>query len=178
MYLPRKTSPLLLCALPLAAYAAGCGVTDVPFGAQPSGLGPVLPEGDGSPSPLDTSDCRFGGFGWRAHRFALYPDGQDCSGQQWVRHDEGLGLWVGLTACEGGEARVYLAASPEGPFAAAADWAGHGQDHCELVNAAFTLTDEDDITSGGCADCSTGPNLPLEGLPAYARGYLGEPFAF
>ncbi len=151
---------------------AGGGVR--PFVPPASGASGRAPGG----RPRDGGSCEFGGFAWQARPFALYPDEQTCLGDQWVRHDESLGLWVGLTTCADDETRVYLAASPEGPFAAAADTAGHGQDQCELVNADFTLADEDDITSGGCSECSTGPNLPLEGLPAYARGYLGEPFAF
>ncbi|MCU0681786.1 MAG: hypothetical protein MUF34_05940 [Polyangiaceae bacterium] len=139
---------------------------------------PPVTERDPGGRPRVEDTCTFGGFGWQAQPFALYPDEQSCLGDQWVRYDEGLRLWVGLTTCSNDETRIYLATSPEGPFYAAADTAGHGQDHCELVNAAFTLTDEDDITSGGCSDCSTGPNLSLEGLPVYARSVLGEPFEF
>lgn len=164
-------------ASPGAAEGAS-GVTPRP---EPRPIVPGVPvagerEPEGRPRPVDS--CEFGGFGWQAQPFALYPDEQACLGDQWVRYEAGLGLWVGLTACSSDEARVYLSASPEGPFYAAADSAGHGQDHCELVNADFTLTDEDDITSGGCTDCSTGPNLPLEGLPVYVRPFLGQPFEF
>lgn len=57
-----------------------------------------------------------------------------------------------------------------------ADFAGHGQDHCELVDPAFTIPDEDDITSGGCTSCSVGDLIDLEGPPVYARARFGEPF--
>ncbi|WP_437826897.1 hypothetical protein [Sorangium sp. So ce1153] len=178
----QRIVPVFACTFPIGALAAACGSTDVPFGAETSAA-PIVPTPPPGPDGklagvAPGTACEFGGFSWEAKPFALYPDEQTCLGDQWVRYDAGLGLWVGLTTCAIDETRVYLAASPEGTFAAAADWAGHGQDHCELVNAAFTLTNEDDITSGGCTDCSTGPNLPLEGLPAFARGNLGEPFSF
>lgn len=198
---------VLFCAAPLGVLVSACGETNTPLSEQgrnaqptpadPSGAvehapgqsaypdvrpivptPPVVTERDPDGRPRHEGSCDFGGFSWEAKPFALYPDGQTCLGDQWVRYDEGLRLWVGLTTCGPDETRIYLAASPEGPFAAAADWAGHGQDHCELVNASFTLTNEDDITSGGCTECSTGPNMPLEGRPAYARGNLGEPFVY
>ncbi len=178
----KRILPIFACTFPLGTLVAACGSTDVPFGAATSAspIVPTRPTGpDGTPAGTTPgTECEFGGFAWEANPFALYPDEQACLGDQWVRFDTGLGLWVGLTVCASDETRIYLADAAEGPFAAAADTAGHGQDHCALVNAAFTLTDEDDITSGGCTDCSTGPNLPLEGLPAYARSNLGEPFAF
>jgi hypothetical protein len=63
-----------------------------------------------------------------------------------------------------------------GPFLEIADFAGHGQDHCELVNPAFKIPNEDDITSGGCTTCSVGPLVDLIGVPVYARSRFGEPF--
>ncbi|HEU4535604.1 MAG TPA: hypothetical protein VFS00_15860, partial [Polyangiaceae bacterium] len=180
----KRIVPFFLAAAPLGALATGCGSTDVPFGAQSRAVQPIVPapqreiEGGVGRNAAPGTTCEFGGFDWQATPFALYPDEQTCVGEQWVRYDEGLGLFVGLTTCSNEETRVYLSTTAEGPFAAAVDTAGHGQDHCELVNAEFTLSNEDDITSGGCADCSTGPNLPLEGLPAFARANLGEPFAF
>ncbi|HEU4404832.1 MAG TPA: hypothetical protein VFS43_06030 [Polyangiaceae bacterium] len=190
----NKIVPFFLCATSFGALASGCGSSDAPARNEGSALQPTVAEsepGNGERPAVPTEagrepgdrprtggSCEFGGFSWEAKPFALYPDEEACLGDQWVRFDAGLGLWVGLTTCSSDETRIYLAASPEGPFLAAADTAGHGQDHCELVNAGFTLGHEDDITSGGCTDCSTGPNLPLEGLPAYARAVLGEPFSF
>jgi TARSH-like protein len=199
----KKFAPFFLCAAPLSALLVGCGASDAVTGDQNGNAQPIVPElsapgategesggrasqavvpgtagRDPGGRPRDGGACEFGGFSWQAQSFALYPDEQACLGDQWVRYDEGIRLWVGLTTCSSDETRIYLSASPEGPFLAATDYAGHGQDHCELVNAAFTLTDEDDITSGGCADCSTGVNLPLEGVSVYGRGYLGEAFEF
>ena len=69
---------------------------------------------------------------------------------------------------------VVVAAGSRWPIA---DYAGHGQDHCELVNPVSTLPNEDDITSSGCASCSTGPLFDFIGVPVYVRAVIGEPFA-
>jgi hypothetical protein len=45
---------------------------------------------------------------------------------------------------------------------------GHGQDHCELVNPAFTIPNED-ITSGGCTSCSVGGVVDVMDVPVFAR---------
>jgi hypothetical protein len=58
----------------------------------------------------------------------------------------------------------------------ATDLAGHGQDHCELIQPGFQLPNEDDITSGGCLACATSYNLPIENVPAYGRAFLGDSF--
>jgi hypothetical protein len=126
----------------------------------------------------DPGACASGGFGFAAASFDAPRDELSCDGEQRVRFDDRFGLWVGVTRCEGSSVRVYLSDREEGPFLPATDTAGNGQDHCELINPAFTsLPNEDDITSGGCAACSTGVNLPLEGVGTWTRANLGEPFA-
>jgi hypothetical protein len=109
--------------------------------------------------------------------FDFPDDGMSCDGRQYSRVVPEQGLWLGLVACGDGSMRFYLSESEAGPFYQATDWAGHGQDHCELVRPGFVLPNEDEITTG-CAECSTGPNYPLEYVPAYGRGYAGEPFTF
>ncbi len=109
--------------------------------------------------------------------FTVPADAQACSGQQFIRFVPEQDLWLGFVSCGDGSARFYLAASESGPFFPATDTAGHGQDHCELVRSGFTLPNEDEITTG-CAECSTGMNLPLEYVPAYSRANAGEPFTF
>jgi hypothetical protein len=105
-------------------------------------------------------------------------DEQSCEGPQYIRFSEEQQLWVGVVDCGDGSVRLYLAESAEGPFLPALDGAGHGQDHCELIAPGFYLTDEDDINSGSCTECSTGPNLPIQGAQGYARHVLGETFEF
>ena len=61
-------------------------------------------------------------------------------------------------------------------FLEIADFAGHGQDHCELVNPAFKIPNEDDITSGGCTRCSVGALVDIQNVPVYARANFGQQF--
>lgn len=105
-------------------------------------------------------------------------DEQSCEGPQYLRFSPEQRLWVGVVDCGDGSVRLYLAESAEGPFLPALDGAGHGQDHCELIAPGFFLTHEDDINSGSCTNCSTGPNLPIEGAQGYARQAIGELFEF
>jgi hypothetical protein len=104
------------------------------------------------------------------------PDEQSCEGPSFVRWSSEQNLWVGAVSCGDGSVRLYLAESEQGPFLPALDTAGHGQDHCELLVPGFTLGNEDDIASGSCASCSTGPNIAIEGKAGYVRSQLGEPF--
>ena len=111
-------------------------------------------------------------------------DELSCFGAQRLRFDEGQGLWVGTVSCEDepdavpGMLRLYLSEDGE-TFYPATDTAGHGQDHCELINENFSpLANPDDITSGGCDSCSTSENLPLENQPVFNRTSGGEPFYF
>ena len=100
-----------------------------------------------------------------------------CTGQRFIRRDDRYGVWVGAILCGSPASyKLYMSATRDAPFLEIADYAGHGQDHCELVNAAFTIPDEDDIQSGGCTDCSVGPLVDPIGVPVYARATFGEPF--
>jgi hypothetical protein len=100
-----------------------------------------------------------------------------CSGARFVRFDAHYNLWVGAILCGAANRyKLYLGPARDQMFLEIADYAGHGQDHCELVNPAFTLPNEDDITSGGCATCTLGPLVDIIGVPVYARARFGEPF--
>ena len=113
---------------------------------------------------------------WEQVNFPTYSPAA-CTGQRYVRFDEKYGLFVGAVLCgDPKHYKLYLSDSVTRPFLEVADFAGHGQDHCELVNPAFTLPNEDDITSGGCADCAVGPVVDINGVPVYARANFGEPF--
>jgi hypothetical protein len=115
---------------------------------------------------------------WVSSTFSFPPDALSCSGAQVVRFDATQGLWVGLVHCGGTAMRVYLSAAEAGPYLPALDVAGHGQDHCELIDPAFTIPNEDDITSGGCSGCATSTNLPLEGVSGWYRAFFGEAFTY
>ena len=56
------------------------------------------------------------------------------------------------------------------------DTAGDGQDHCELVNPASTIPNEDDVKSG-CPACEVGPTVLSSPEAVYSRRYFGECFA-
>ncbi|MEN9784930.1 MAG: hypothetical protein RLZZ299_194 [Pseudomonadota bacterium] len=127
------------------------------------------------PLPADGT-CLPDGFAPAA--FEVPQDGMSCDGPGSIRYDARQGLWVGIVACAPGTFRFYLSRDAAGPYLPAMDVAGHGQDHCELVDPGFTLGNEDDITSGSCPDCATGWNLPLEGVAGWYRAFLGEPFQY
>jgi hypothetical protein len=141
---------------------------------DPSGAAPAEPPPP-PPPPGDLGAC-FDDLVPSDFSFPL--DDQSCDGPSFVRYSIEQGLWVGVVTCGDDSARLYLAASPAGPFLPALDYAGHGQDHCELVAPGFTLGNEDDIASGSCPACSAGPVQGVPGDPAYARAFAGEPFAY
>jgi hypothetical protein len=118
-----------------------------------------------------------GGSGsWEKLAFTTH-DPASCTGDRYVRHDEHYGLWVGAILCgDADHYKLYLSDARDQPFLQIADYAGHGQDHCELVNSGFTIPDEDDITSGGCTKCSVADLVDVIGVPVYARAKFGDPF--
>ena len=100
-----------------------------------------------------------------------------CTGGRYVRYNAQYNAWVGAIQCGSAERyKLYLSEDRDQPFLEIADYAGHGQDHCELVNAEFSIPDEDDITSGGCAACTVDDLVDLIDVPVYARANFGEPF--
>lgn len=115
---------------------------------------------------------------WVPSTFSFPPDALSCAGTQLVHFDATQGLWVGLVHCGGTAFRLYLSAAEAGPYLPALDLAGHGQDHCELIDPGFTIPNEDDITSGGCSACATSTNLPLEGVAGWARATFGTAFTY
>lgn len=117
-----------------------------------------------------------GSDGWESVDFeTLSPP--SCDGPRFIRRDERYDVWVGAILCgDRDRYKLYMSEARTEPFLEIADYAGHGQDHCELVNPAFRIPDEDDITSGGCTDCEVGPLVDVDGIPVYARARFGEPF--
>ena len=100
-----------------------------------------------------------------------------CTGAKFVRFDSHYSMWVGAILCDSADNyKLYMSDSPDGAFLEIADYAGHGEDHCELVDPGFSLTNEVDITSGGCTDCSLGKPIEVTNIPVFARGHLGERF--
>jgi hypothetical protein len=120
--------------------------------------------------------CTGGTGGWERATFTTN-DPALCTGARYVRHDDRYGLWVGAIQCgDANHYKLYMSDARDRSFLQIADYAGDGQDHCELVNPAFTIPDEDDITSGGCTACSVGNLIDVIDVPVYARARFGEPF--
>ena len=116
------------------------------------------------------------GKDWESKDFDTFSP-PTCTGARYVRRDEHYGVWIGAILCGGSTYyKLYMSEHADEPFLEIADYAGHGQDHCELVNPAFTIPDEDDITSGGCTECSVHNVVDPIDVPVYARARFGEPF--
>jgi hypothetical protein len=119
-----------------------------------------------------------GGYQWQPQSFPTVSP-PTCTGPRYVRQDAALGVWVGAILCEGQDRyKLYMSPGTGAPFFELVDRAGHGQDHCQLVNPAFTLPNEFDITSGGCTTCELGPAIQPNGPRVFARASFGEPFQF
>ncbi len=101
-----------------------------------------------------------------------------CQGTRYVGFSQGYQKWVGISLCgsDSTKYKIFLADSRTGPFYEIVDTAGNGQDHCELVNTNFTIPNEDDMTSGGCAACTVGAYEPKVGRTVFGRAFFGTQF--
>jgi hypothetical protein len=114
---------------------------------------------------------------WKVQSFDFQKDELSCDGKQLLQYNHKYNVFVGLTLChDADQFRVYMSKSVKGPFLPVTDTAGHGQDHCELVNKDFKLPNSDNIKSGGCTVCNTSRNLPLEYVDTWARADIGHEF--
>ncbi len=114
---------------------------------------------------------------WEASGFAAPEATSGCHGARYVRYNERYSKWIGAVLCSPTAYKLYASEAKSGPFYPIADTAGHGQDHCELVSATFSLPNEDDVTSGACPSCSVtmaGWERP-GAVPVYVRARFGEP---
>lgn len=107
-----------------------------------------------------------------------------CSGKAQVLHNSKYNKWIKLVLCSPSRYDIFMGEAQSGPFYKVGDTAGGGEDHCELVNPSFTMTNSDGIRSGNCPTCwlqgaGSVSGIPwLWGTPMYWRDYLGEPFNF
>ncbi|MGE0528048.1 MAG: hypothetical protein AB7P49_13355, partial [Bdellovibrionales bacterium] len=67
-----------------------------------------------------------------------------CTGARFVGFSAKYGLWVGAQLCgnSGSEYMLYLSHSKTAPFLEIGDRNYNGEDHCELVNPDFSLSDD------------------------------------
>lgn len=113
---------------------------------------------------------------WKAYTFAT-KKAAPCSGSRYVGYSQKYGVWVGAVLCGSSTTyKLYMSSTETGTYLQIADYAGHGQDQCELVNPTFTLPNEDDITSGTCKNCAIGGVVDVQDEQVYARSRLGELF--
>ncbi len=115
-------------------------------------------------------------LGWARADFQTHAGKRYCTGTRHVLYVPEYKAWVGAEDCGGNRYKLYMSTRETGTYYEIADYSGHGQDHCELVNPAFKLPTEGDITSGGCTDCAVGQSIDVDGVPIYARTRYGEQF--
>lgn len=117
-------------------------------------------------------------FSWQSYEFDAAEYKIACYGERYVSFSQAYSKWVGVILCDANRYKIFLGESQEGKFFEIGDNSGHGQDHCELVNPAFTIPNDDDIKSG-CSACDISTELapPLVG-EGYTRSQFGEPFTF
>lgn len=141
-------------------------------GALPADLAPLPPD-QGPPPVPDAAPPK------------LYPTCQtSCTGATHVLYSAKVNKWVQVVLCSPQRYDIFVGEQQGGPFYKVGDTAGHGQDHCELVNPSFTLTHEDNVDSGNCPTCAVQHAGSVQGIPwlwntpMYWRANLGEPLTF
>jgi hypothetical protein len=134
-----------------------------------------------SPKPGAPKDGQLPGeswSGWKKLAFTYDRAQTACAGgERFVRKSERYRKWVGVELCSATRYKIFLGESVEGTFHEIGDFAGHGQDHCELVSPTFTMPNEDEITAA-CPSCDVemaGWQRP-GAVPVYSRAVFGEAF--
>lgn len=128
----------------------------------------------GTPPPPPTGSAAV--TSWKAYTFTTKKT-PPCSGNRYIGYSQKYGAWVGAVLCGSSTTyKLYMSGTETGTYLQIADYAGHGQDQCELINPTFTLPNEDDITSGTCKNCAIGGVVDVQDEQVYARSRLGELF--
>lgn len=117
---------------------------------------------------------------WEAFAFSSYAATTPCAGARYVRYMDEYSLWVGAVLCTPTRYKLFLGAAKDGTFYQMGDYAGNGQDHCEMVNDVFSIPNEDDVQSGGCGACQLGPLIfsDVNNGPVYSRATFGTCFDY
>jgi hypothetical protein len=153
------------------------------------------PTATATPSPKPTNPAAVGScldamvtvlplsapLSWSAGSFAVNPEAEidpSCNGPRYVAYNPRHRLYVAAIRCGGdpNEYKLFMAAATTDEFSEIADNNGHGQDHCELVKPDFALPDDDEIKSGGCANCEIGNIVSVKGRSIFLRSCSGEAF--
>lgn len=107
-----------------------------------------------------------------------------CSGATHVLYSPKVNKWVQVVLCSPQRYDIFVGEQQSGPFYKVGDTAGHGQDHCELVNPSFTLSHEDMVDSGNCPTCKVQGAGSVQNIPwlwnkqMYWRANMGQPLTF
>lgn len=107
-----------------------------------------------------------------------------CAGAEHILYNATYDKWIKIVLCTPSRYDLFMGEAESGPFYKIGDTAGHGQDHCELVNPAFTLSHEDGVNSGSCPTCAVQHAGSVQDIPSlwgtqvYYRAVFGEPFTF
>jgi hypothetical protein len=152
----------------------GAALDAEPIDAEPNDAEPADTE---SPD-LGPPDTGTSSITWSPTTFSSTTGESACSGSSFVRWLPSYQKWVAVILCTPDRYKIFLGEDSAGPFYSMGDYAGNGQDHCELVNPAFTIPNEDDITSGGCTTCALGPYVNPVGSRGYSRARFGDPFTY
>jgi hypothetical protein len=164
------------------AAVAGCGgrvVVDSGTGGDGGGGGASSSTTSNGTTGGGTTGGGTGGDAWESHSFDAAESNTPCAGERYVKYLPTYSKWVGVVLCTPNRYKIFLGESKEGTFYETGDDNGHGQDQCELVNPEFTISNDDDIKSGGCSACDISNDFapPLVGK-GYTRSGFGEQFAF
>ena len=65
-----------------------------------------------------------------------------CAGATRKIFNQKYQKWIKVVTCSTSQYDIFMGETESGPFFKIGDLAGHGQDHCELLNEDFTLPDE------------------------------------
>ncbi|MFO0674868.1 MAG: hypothetical protein U0235_35500 [Polyangiaceae bacterium] len=109
------------------------------------------------------------------------PCSERCDGAvSYVDQTAKYGLWVKVVRCKSpGRYDLYLGPTASGPFSKIGDDNLSGQDHCELVNPAFTMADDATMSVGQVEYGGAVYQYPAAyGVSLYHRAHIGEPFKY
>lgn len=111
-----------------------------------------------------------------------------CAGEVRKFYNAAFDKHIAVVLCSPSRYDIFMANQEDGPYYKVGDSAGHGQDHCQLLNPTFTMPNEDDITSGSCTSCAaasagrvtniTYGNVKAGDSPMFYRARFNDGFGF
>jgi hypothetical protein len=146
------------CTYAIPSNGGGCDPATMHRFATNIGLSPISEfAGCYRATTFKVSDCAAPTSEWKPLAAVFNRETSGCSGARYAKYNAAFQLWVGAELCSTTEYKLYLSQQEAGPFDPITDSGGHGQDHCELLVPGFSLPSDDDVTSGGCRNCSVTP---------------------